>query len=247
MMMKKLSGKKGFTLPEVMLTVALVGAVTAISIPQYQRIHENVETAKSTQLLKQIQLAIQNLYLDHNPNQFPPTSVMPDGLDVWAAPAALQDIDSMKKSLSELCNDGSKGVGPSGKAPLTLAGASGSQNCIYSETSGAFAIEKPIANTSAESELLSEIQKGILNIFAGHTPNQYPPDSVMPDGLVEWVDYANVQDANNVRSSLGKLCNNGLKGVGPSGQTPLKLTDATGDYNCVYDEKNGGVSIEKPM
>ena len=66
MKMRKLFGKGGFTLVEIMIVVAIIGLLAAIAVPNFMRARENAQTNACIANLKQISGAITLWALDEN-------------------------------------------------------------------------------------------------------------------------------------------------------------------------------------
>ncbi len=64
MKMHKLLGKKGFTLVEIMIVVAIIGLLAAIAIPNFVKARESAQTNACISNLKQIEGAIVLYNLD---------------------------------------------------------------------------------------------------------------------------------------------------------------------------------------
>lgn len=80
---------KGFTLIELMITVAIIGILAAIAIPAYQNYTIRARVTEGLQLASGAQLAV-NEYVFTN-NQLPPTP-----LDLlYSAPAATPNVASI--------------------------------------------------------------------------------------------------------------------------------------------------------
>ncbi len=62
--------RKGFTLVEVMIVVAIIAALMAIAIPNYRRIQEQGNITKAKSELRTLQTAVENYYI-HNSSTYP--------------------------------------------------------------------------------------------------------------------------------------------------------------------------------
>ena len=77
--------KKGFTLVEIMIVVAIIGLLAAIAIPNFIKAREKAEKQACVANLKQIQGAIQVWALDNNSGTTAPTEaqLVPDYIKSW--------------------------------------------------------------------------------------------------------------------------------------------------------------------
>ncbi len=66
MKMRKMLGKKGFTLVEIMIVVAIIGLLAAIAIPNFMRARERAQTNACIANLKQVDGAKTLRALDAN-------------------------------------------------------------------------------------------------------------------------------------------------------------------------------------
>lgn len=87
--MKKLLGKKGFTLVEIMIVVAIIGLLAAIAIPNFVKARESAQTNACISNLKQIEGAMV-LY----------------NLDTGSDPAALGDLSPDYLKATPSCPSG---------------------------------------------------------------------------------------------------------------------------------------------
>ncbi len=76
----------GYSIAELMLTVAVLAIVMAISVPAYQGYQQNAEVGRVIQEMKQIELTVENYKLDTGtyPNSLADVGVML--LDPWGNP-----------------------------------------------------------------------------------------------------------------------------------------------------------------
>ena len=65
-MERKLKRQEGFTLIELMITIAIIGILSAIAIPNFLSYREKSKIARAQSELKTIQMAIMDLALDTN-------------------------------------------------------------------------------------------------------------------------------------------------------------------------------------
>ena len=91
-MMIKMRNRKGFTLVEIMIVVALIGLLAAIAIPNFVRARTKAQTNACIANLKQIQGAIQVWAIDQGKTDTDTVTqntsgntigVYPDYLKVW--------------------------------------------------------------------------------------------------------------------------------------------------------------------
>ena len=61
----KLKRQEGFTLIELMITIAIIGILSAIAIPNFLSYREKSKIARAQSELKTIQMAIMDLALDN--------------------------------------------------------------------------------------------------------------------------------------------------------------------------------------
>lgn len=90
-MERKLELQKGFTLIELMITIAIIGIVAAIAIPNFIAYRKKAKTAHAKSELKGLEFAITNLIIDTNTRPTGnPASDDSAGDQVWniANPAA---------------------------------------------------------------------------------------------------------------------------------------------------------------
>ena len=83
--MKKMLRRKGFTLVEIMIVVAIIGLLAAIAIPNFIKAREKAEKQACIANLKQIQGAIQVWALDNNSGNTAPTKaqLVSDYIKSW--------------------------------------------------------------------------------------------------------------------------------------------------------------------
>ena len=70
-MFKKLVNKKGFTLVELLIVMAVVAILVAIIIPSFKGMQEEGWITKAEQELQTLQTAVESYYRHHN-NSYPP-------------------------------------------------------------------------------------------------------------------------------------------------------------------------------
>jgi len=81
-----MKGRKGFTLVEIMIVVAIIGLLAAIAIPNFIKARQKAEQQACIANLKQIQGAVQVWALDNNKagTDAPATSdLTPDYIKTW--------------------------------------------------------------------------------------------------------------------------------------------------------------------
>jgi prepilin-type N-terminal cleavage/methylation domain-containing protein len=86
---KKIRHEAGFTLIELMITIAIIGILAAIAIPNFISYREKSKIASAESELKAIQMAIMDLVLD--------TNKWPNGID-----AGIVDDDCSSSELDNL-------------------------------------------------------------------------------------------------------------------------------------------------
>ena len=99
----KRNGKKGFTLVEIMVVVALIGLIAVIAIPNYMRSRQNSARASFQQTLTQIAEKMEAIFWGQNPNEYPPLSAFPDTMRQWATPTNLGNIEDLLELLKKFC------------------------------------------------------------------------------------------------------------------------------------------------
>jgi type IV pilus assembly protein PilA len=66
MSIKLSSGRKGFTLVEILIVVAIIGILAAIAIPQYSRMRTQGMNAAATSALSNLKVAQESYFLDND-------------------------------------------------------------------------------------------------------------------------------------------------------------------------------------
>ncbi|MFH1411101.1 MAG: prepilin-type N-terminal cleavage/methylation domain-containing protein [Candidatus Omnitrophota bacterium] len=85
MKMQKLLGKKGFTLVEIMIVVAIIGLLAAIAIPNFVKARESAQKNACISNLKQIEGAMVLYNLDTGANPATLAALSPDYLKATPA------------------------------------------------------------------------------------------------------------------------------------------------------------------
>ena len=93
--------RHGVTMQQVVITTAIIGILALIAIPKYQRVRYDAKKEYLIQVVAQIHKTLMSMFLEQNPNEFPPDGVIPDGLDAWVTPTALQDKEELEDLLEE--------------------------------------------------------------------------------------------------------------------------------------------------
>ena len=133
-----LKNVKGYSLNQMLLTVAVVGILVAISLPQYQRFRLQVLGEKGIQAAATAKQLINSIYLDKNPNQYPPASQMSgNNLSQWVAPTNLQDVQDLIELLDSSCHT----LRDMLDIILRTGSNSAPQKCYYDENSGSLILE----------------------------------------------------------------------------------------------------------
>jgi prepilin-type N-terminal cleavage/methylation domain-containing protein len=137
--------RKGFTLVEVMIVVAIIAALMAIAIPNYRRIQEQGNIAKAKSELRTLQTAVENYYI-HNSSTYPAAlsdlttaiprivSSIPD--DVFAASGSYGYVRGGTSNYYYVIYS----VGPDGNGSATISSDAVSEtngsSCIYVSNAG---------------------------------------------------------------------------------------------------------------
>ncbi|MDJ0622492.1 MAG: prepilin-type N-terminal cleavage/methylation domain-containing protein [Desulfocapsaceae bacterium] len=141
------NGKKGFTLIELMMVIAIIGTLSAIAIPNYLSYRERASYTKTMQTMRMMDREITNFNIEHG--RFP-DSLAEVGLDhlrdPWGNPYRYLNIETSKgngkrrkkNATVPINNDFDLySMGPDGKSvsPLT---AKHSRDDIVRANNGAF-------------------------------------------------------------------------------------------------------------
>ncbi|PIQ86529.1 MAG: hypothetical protein COV74_04380 [Candidatus Omnitrophica bacterium CG11_big_fil_rev_8_21_14_0_20_45_26] len=97
----------GFTLTRLVMCVAIVVLLAALTLPMYQRLKLNADKDILIHTLKHVQTLFKNYYLDSgapDSREYPPDwSVIQNWNDEYAVPANLQNIEEMIDLLETKC------------------------------------------------------------------------------------------------------------------------------------------------
>ncbi len=91
--------KRGLSLNEVVVSVAIVVVVAAVALPKFKSTFWAGDRNAIEQFLVQVQETIKSIYIDQNPNQYPPESTLPENYTTWAMPTSLQSFEELKALL----------------------------------------------------------------------------------------------------------------------------------------------------
>lgn len=94
---------KGMTLVEILITIAIIGLLALIAIPNYMRNRAIADKASMEQTMRQVAQKMEQIFWGQNPNEYPPPSAMANGLVTWAAPTNLGNINDLTELLKKLC------------------------------------------------------------------------------------------------------------------------------------------------
>ncbi|PIQ86455.1 MAG: hypothetical protein COV74_04580 [Candidatus Omnitrophica bacterium CG11_big_fil_rev_8_21_14_0_20_45_26] len=114
----------GWTATDVMMTMAIAGVIILLSYPFYQRTQLNAQKDSLSVAISQIHKIMKDIYMDQNPNQYPPDYAWPNGLTGWATPTNLQNIEDLQDLLKTLCHGSGSGGFP---------GGAGTYECYYKQ------------------------------------------------------------------------------------------------------------------
>lgn len=98
-----MKNRKGLTVAEVCIVVAILAVLIIAAWTFYHRAQSNADTSAMEMITAIINGLVKDIYLDQNPNQFPPTEVMPLGLQGWASPASLVSVEELLELLNRYC------------------------------------------------------------------------------------------------------------------------------------------------
>ncbi len=101
----KTSKKYGLTLVEIVIVVALIALVSMIAIPNFMRNHQTANSQSFAQTIKQIAQKLELIFWGQNPNEYPPVSAFTNGLQTWAAPTNLGNIEDLERLLQKACEE----------------------------------------------------------------------------------------------------------------------------------------------
>ena len=120
---KKKKNNKGFSLTDVLIVTAIIAGAAAVSFPIYNRVRLNARAEELQQILTRVQADLKNIYLEQNPNEYPPVNIFPNGLTTWATPTNLQTIQDLVDLVNHYCaNYGQHSTAPF-QCSYTLPGA----------------------------------------------------------------------------------------------------------------------------
>jgi len=99
------SKKRGLTLVEILIVIAIIAAVSVVAIPNFMRNHQNANSKSFAQTLKQIAQKMEMIFWGQNPNEYPPITAFPNNLHTWAAPTNLGNISDLERLLQTACEE----------------------------------------------------------------------------------------------------------------------------------------------
>ncbi|PIQ86456.1 MAG: hypothetical protein COV74_04585 [Candidatus Omnitrophica bacterium CG11_big_fil_rev_8_21_14_0_20_45_26] len=103
--LKRHTRQRGWTAIDLVATAAVASLVAVLSLPMYQQVRISSDLQALAISMNQIHKIMQDIYMDQNPNEYPPTNLWPDRLEDWAAPANLQNVQELIDVLRQLCRE----------------------------------------------------------------------------------------------------------------------------------------------
>jgi len=93
--------RNGFSVLEILITTAVIGVIVGIATVGYTAVRKNVEEKSVEQLSRQIQMVLKDMYLEQNPNEYPP-GITTTNLTNWIAPTNLSNIQQLQEYYTQL-------------------------------------------------------------------------------------------------------------------------------------------------